>query len=167
MNRTSIRCCASILLIAVMTSPLFANGGYPRDYRQEQIQNVPVNLPLLVTRDGRATTSLKIPAALLAKVPGHDNFGFRVLSFQTVLAGIALASAAALVFVIIGRRIGSSRAAATVIILAGSCYFMGRSTADIPSPEFETGIRHHISVEITDGTDAIVLDLGADARWAR
>ncbi len=160
----------SILLIALMASPVMSNGGmYMPDDLQEELQNLPVMLPMIVTNDGSSQTSLRIPAALLAKVPGHDRLGFRVMTSQTLFAGLALTAAAALLFVVIGRRLGASRAAVSVILLAAACLYAGGATADVPVPQEQRIVvgRHRVIVEITDVGSEIELVLGADAKWAQ
>jgi hypothetical protein len=152
-----------------MASPVMANGGmYPRDYVQQEQQNLPVTLPMIVTNDGGSRTTLKIPAGLLAQVPGHDRFGFRTMTSQTLFAGLALTAAAAFFFVVIGRRLSVSRATASGILLAVACYCAGGATADVPEPPEQRLIvgRHRVIVEITDVGSEIELVLGADAKWA-
>jgi hypothetical protein len=138
-------------------------------------------LPLKVSRGKGKPTRIKIPSTLLKNGKfGNERKGGALPPAaainRTLIAGLALAMAAACAFVVLGRRLRHQRTVATAaVLLIAACCFIGGATADIPVPgkpytpngPADRDPEHRIVVEIVKGGDAIELLLGTDATWAK
>lgn len=186
----------ALLFFLVLVAPRAEGNAPPPD--DERILGPPTEqvvvrtsaLPLKVSRQRGKPTRIKIPASLLKNLNFGQDQKRGVLPpvdsiNRTLIAGVALAIAAACAFVVLGRRLRYHRTVATAaVLLIAACCLISGATADIPVPgqpftpngpadpftpngpaDRDPGYR--IVVEITKAGDTIELLLGNDVPWAK
>ena len=181
-----IRCSALLLFLVVVAPRAEGNAPPPEDQRllgppSEQVTVRTAALPLKISRQKGKQTLIKIPASLLKnRKVGSDGKSGALPPIdsinRTLIAGVALAIAAACAFVVLGRRLRHHRTVATAaVLLIAACCLISGATADIPVPgkpitpngPKNRDPEHQIVVEITQAGDTIELLLGTDATWAK